>query len=493
LILRKALKIFLGWALVIFAVHSQESEWITVVKKNVTHHFVKFDESTDYFTSQVFQNWENETFDVFEQVQDPEGIALDIGAWIGTTSIWLSKHFKHVVAVECDRISLTCLEKNLEASKCHNVSICPQPVAATTGPVIFGPRGSRLNESISSIKEHATHVEDKLLRPVTLKKIIYDYVHSNSALTSKKISFIKCDIEGGEEQILEDILHFCYHNQCSTYLSFHLTWWLHHTIRDFEPLFAHFETGFTPSDLCTHLESNPFASILFKPIRAGEFPKKNIPAVIIGYNQVTYIKNMVDQLKKYTSDIIIIDNNSTFPPLLDYYRDDFHYTLLKMDANYGHSIYQDPWIQKLVGDTYLLTDPDLQFNSKLPDLFIADLLRISNYFKAGRVGFALAIDSDNLRTDVQFAGHSIQGWERQFWLHKLEYSPNAHMELYAAFIDTTFCLINKKYSDHHSIRVAGDYTCHHLPWYKDFRTHLQEGEYESYIQHNRSSNWFFAN
>jgi hypothetical protein len=326
---------------------------------------------------------------------------------------------------------------------------------------------------------------------MTFKQMVYDYVYADAALSSRKISFIKCDIEGGEEAIIEDILHFCYHNHCPVYLSFHLDWWTHHKIRDFESLFQHFETGFTSSDLCAYLEDHPFASILFKPIHTKGFLKKNLPAVIIGYNQVTYIKNMVDQLKKYTSDIIVIDNHSTFPPLLDYYRDHFHYTLLNMDTNHGYLVYQNECVQKLVGDIYLLTDPDLQFNCQLPPLFIADLLGISNYFEAGRVGFALSIDSMDLRTDVHFAGHTIKDWESQFWTQKLDYPPCEHMELYSAPIDTTFCLVNKNFSDQHSIRVAGDYTCLHLPWYKDFRTLLEEGEYESYTQNNQSSNWFF--
>ena len=41
-----------------------------------------------------------------------------------------------------------------------------------------------------------------------------------------------------------------------------------------------------------------------------------------------------------------------------------------------------------------------------------------------------------------------------------------------------------------SIRVAGDYTCIHIPWHKNFQKKLDENEYESYLTGNNSTNWF---
>ena len=42
------------------------------------------------------EEWEPETFELFNYVKDSEGAAVDIGAWIGPTTIWLSNNFKHV-------------------------------------------------------------------------------------------------------------------------------------------------------------------------------------------------------------------------------------------------------------------------------------------------------------------------------------------------------------------------------------------------------------
>ena len=49
---------------------------ISVIKKNVSYNFVKFDEKTDHFVREVFPSWENDTFDIFETVKDPNGIAI---------------------------------------------------------------------------------------------------------------------------------------------------------------------------------------------------------------------------------------------------------------------------------------------------------------------------------------------------------------------------------------------------------------------------------
>ena len=86
-----------------------------------------------------------------------------------------------------------------------------------------------------------------------------------------------------------------------------------------------------------------------------------------------------------------MDNNSSYEPLINYYKNDFKYTLLQQNTNHGHTVCYHDFVQKLVGDIYLLTDPDLQFNSKLPDDFISVLIDISKCFGARKVVFAFVL------------------------------------------------------------------------------------------------------
>jgi FkbM family methyltransferase len=190
-----------------------------------------------------FATWEPETFSVFEEMRMPDGIALDLGAWIGTTSVWLSKNFKKVVSVECDPISVRCLEDTLNLSGCKNVEIIPKPISNKNKTVIFGPRKSTWNESMSCIKDGQTNQFDIEMDTITLKDIPY------------KFDFIKCDIEGGEEDILEDLLTY----GCPVYVSFHRDWWKSRDLSRFNDLFSRFNV-----DAMSRVSNDGFCSILFR-------------------------------------------------------------------------------------------------------------------------------------------------------------------------------------------------------------------------------------
>lgn len=238
---------------------------IQVYKQGILHKFVRFNPYVDFFTENLFENWEKETFEVFEQVKDRESIAIDLGAWIGTTAIWLSRNFYHVIVVEPDRESLKCLPRNLKASKCSNFTLCKDPISGVAQQVVFGPRGNDLNESVSCVKTKKNRPQDYVVQAITFEQLLSDYIQKNRALEGRKIRFIKCDIEGGEEEILEDLLQFALSNQCKVYISFHVSWWKEKKIKDFAPLLSRFKTNCPETDVCRYIQKNPFASILFEP------------------------------------------------------------------------------------------------------------------------------------------------------------------------------------------------------------------------------------
>ena len=250
---------------------SEEPEFFTVQKRNVTHKFAKMgNEGPDSFVQLSFSEWENDTFDAFDQVRDPSGIAIDLGAWIGTTAIWLSHHFSYVVAVEADKISVVYLRKNIDASGCNNVAICDKAISQNGEDVIFGPRLERmdkLNDSTSCIKKITNAFDSKnnyVISSLTLKQIIEGYIPKNIS-TNSRVSFIKCDIEGGEEPILEDILQYAFMNNCSVWMSFHYQWWTEKNIEKFEALFNKFDTSCPSKNICDYIRANPTTTILFKP------------------------------------------------------------------------------------------------------------------------------------------------------------------------------------------------------------------------------------
>ena len=231
------------WGSIVFA-HVETfgeaaEEFISVEKGHVLHKFMRGNSWVDDFTENRFEFWEDDTFSVVEVTKDKDGVAIDLGAWIGTTSIWLAKNFFHVIVVEPDKESLIYLEKNLQASACENVTVCSKAISGTGEQVLFGPRvdmDNALNVSTSRIKRESDSQYDCSMPSLTFEQIIHDYWRANEKINKHKVTFIKCDIEGTEEAILEDVLRFSLENKCRIWMSFHLDWWSSKKITDFEDL-----------------------------------------------------------------------------------------------------------------------------------------------------------------------------------------------------------------------------------------------------------------
>ena len=80
--------------------------------------------------------------------------------------------------------------------------------------------------------------------------------------TGAPVGFIKCDIEGGEENILRDL----FKQHVPMYISFHIPWWENPDISRFGDLFENckiFRNGLIPEDdPISWLRKNPFGSLL---------------------------------------------------------------------------------------------------------------------------------------------------------------------------------------------------------------------------------------
>jgi hypothetical protein len=197
----------------------------------------------------------------------------------------------------------------------------------------------------------------------------------------------------------------------------------------------------------------------------------SIPVVIIAYNNLTFVRSFVQQLLRITKKIIIIDNNSTYPAILEYYEMiqkelGEQIEVRRKDRNYGFTVVYEQELNTLP-DVFVLSDPDLELNPEMPDDALDQLLALSNKYGRWKVGLALDIsEPEKLISHTNyFSGKSIYEWETQFWQHP---TPDPSYTLFSAPIDTTFCLINKRQHNTTNIRVAGNFTCKHLPWYQDY-------------------------
>lgn len=196
----------------------------------------------------------------------------------------------------------------------------------------------------------------------------------------------------------------------------------------------------------------------------------DIPIIIICYNNFRYVKNTLSQIlkinKEYYKNILILNNNSTCPNTINF--------LNNVDVKVvNNSTNNGPWIDHntnthiydILPDKFILTDPDLKLNENIPNNFIEILSELSDKYEASKIGFALDIsDFEKFYKEQNYSyNKSIYEWEQRFWENKMNHD---NYDLYESEIDTTFSLINKPYFyKYYHIRIAGNFTAKHLPWY----------------------------
>ena len=220
----------------------------------------------------------------------------------------------------------------------------------------------------------------------------------------------------------------------------------------------------------------------------------DIPVIVINYNQLFYLKKNIDQLiKNNFNNIIVIDNNSTFPELLEYYKTLSEYiTVIRLKENLGHLVLYKKLdlFKKYCKGFYFLTDADIILNDHLPLDFkktMVNALKKYHYFHT-KVGFALDISDI---PDLYPLKQKVMKWESKYWEKPIGEN------FYEADIDTTFALYKPEYFIHRfsdftkAIRIAGNFTAKHGGWYLD-PANLSE-EHKLYFQNNISTSWIFNN
>ena len=208
-------------------------------------------------------------------------------------------------------------------------------------------------------------------------------------------------------------------------------------------------------------------------VKNPELSSLSNPLVLIPtYNNGPYLENCLQQFQTLGfNNFLVLDGGSSdrgtsafLKTLSDSDR------LINLLGNPGpRFFFENHDFYRALPEIFVVTDPDLEFNSDLPEDFITTLFNLSLELKSGKVGFALNIDGD-LKRDEFFFGKrwtTIKEWESQHWKDRVANSLD--LEVYRAPIDTTFALYNKRFLDKKSFfegyRVAGSFTAKHLPWH----------------------------
>lgn len=210
-----------------------------------------------------------------------------------------------------------------------------------------------------------------------------------------------------------------------------------------------------------------------------------IPIIINNFNRLSFLQMQIEWLEVagYTN-IYIIDNHSTYPPLLAYYKT-LPYTIFKLNRNQGHfALWETILFSRFTKDYYVYTDPDILPIKECPNNilhYFKELLQ--KYPHAKKVGFSLAINDLPNHYSLK---EKVINWEKQFWTKPLE------NEVFDALIDTTFALYRpgaKGGADGPAIRTGGKYIAKHLPWYENSNKLDEETKY--YLKScTKASSWY---
>lgn len=212
----------------------------------------------------------------------------------------------------------------------------------------------------------------------------------------------------------------------------------------------------------------------------------NIPVFIICRDRLEPLLKLVSWLEQRGfKRIVFIDNDSLFPPLLDFYSQT-PYQVIKLMRNVGHT---SPWTLSLTRvlvpeEFYIVSDPDVIPAKECPADVIRYFLRVHQAYMAyQKVGFGLKIDD---LPDTYPLKRQVVEWESQFWKQPLD------NDLFEAGVDTTFALYKPftySYTLHPSIRTGGNYVARHLPWYGDPSKISADEQYYRYRANHAISSW----
>jgi len=211
---------------------------------------------------------------------------------------------------------------------------------------------------------------------------------------------------------------------------------------------------------------------------------QQIPVVINCRDYVSYTKNLTEYfLSIGFTDIRLLDNDSSYPPLLAWYESlagSPHVRVIKLGENKGHHALWDNRVPQYVEkDTpFFYTDPDIMpISACPPDFALAMLKALDEYPHFTKCG--LEIDTDSFsNTFIHKAS--------QLAFNRLIKSELLAHEVYASANDTTLALYRPNSGPCiYCVLLGAPYKIKHLPWCIDSTVITEEQRY--YMDHAKNA------
>lgn len=201
----------------------------------------------------------------------------------------------------------------------------------------------------------------------------------------------------------------------------------------------------------------------------------NYPIFITNMNRLTTTKKMVEDLfiLNGSSNITIIDNASTYPPLLDWYKYiENSIKIIRHDNNRGcWTFFYSNHFREHNEKYHVYSDADLELNPDMPYNWQEIMIEyLEKYHRKSSLALRISDIPDN---DLK---PKILDHQNICWY------PTDEKDVYKAVTDMTFTL-DKQSSGYRyeSVRLTGNFECRHMPWYLDYDNLPEEELY--YLNH----------
>ena len=206
----------------------------------------------------------------------------------------------------------------------------------------------------------------------------------------------------------------------------------------------------------------------------------DIPIFINARDRLGVMKKLVDWLLDAGyRNVIILDNDSTYPPLLEYYSEidkNPRVNIITLGKNFGYRALWDSKVLEYlhIATPYVYTDPDVLPAENCPKDIVRRLYEIlSAHREIRKVGLGLIWE------DITF-------YDKNYWQEQeADFYARGNLGggLAYANVDTTFALYSnlRSYSLRFSLRTVGDLRARHLPWYFDYDNLPEDEKY--YLDH----------
>lgn len=163
------------------------------------------------------EEWEPETFAIFDRFIDADTLFLDVGAWIGPTSLYAAQIAKRTVAFEPDPKAFKQLEANVAANERApwqpTIEVKHLAVGTTDGSLRIGSRAAGGDSMSSALL--ADEGTSWVVPSVDFRRWLQEEVPRGQHV------FCKMDIEGFEYELIPRLAPIFAAKNLTLYLSLH--------------------------------------------------------------------------------------------------------------------------------------------------------------------------------------------------------------------------------------------------------------------------------